>query len=83
MCPDQQVSSCPVVWEMLIGLSLLEGQVFLDLPKVPKLSFAVSLGCWSFSGLQNPTTFVICNILSARFLTVIRIRSSHHSIGEN
>jgi hypothetical protein len=31
---------CPVVWEMLIGLSLSERQVFHDLPKVPKLTFS-------------------------------------------
>ena len=40
MCPHQQVGPRPVVWEMVISLSLLEVQVFHDLPKVPKLMFS-------------------------------------------
>ena len=42
MCPHPQVSSCPVVWEMLISLSVPEGQMFHGLPKVPKLIFSES-----------------------------------------
>ena len=38
----KQVGSCPVVWEMLISLSVPEGQVFHDLPKVPKLTFSLA-----------------------------------------
>jgi hypothetical protein len=43
MCSRPQVGSCPVVWEMLISLCLPEGQVFHDLPKVPKLTFFFKL----------------------------------------
>jgi hypothetical protein len=47
MCPHPKVPSGPVVREMLISLSLPEGQVFLDLPKVPMLTFSVS-GCYFY-----------------------------------
>jgi hypothetical protein len=33
MCPHPQVSSHPVVWEMLISLSLPEGKCFMTFPK--------------------------------------------------
>jgi hypothetical protein len=47
MCSHLQVGSCPVFWEMLISLSLPGGQVFHDLPQVPKLTFSPAfLSLW-------------------------------------
>jgi hypothetical protein len=45
MCPEPTGPGpfCPVVWEMLISLSLPEGRVFHDLPKVPMLTFSKTI----------------------------------------
>jgi hypothetical protein len=42
MYSHPQVSSYPVIWGMLISLSLPGEQVFHDLPKVPELTFSTS-----------------------------------------